>query len=327
MQTRSAARKSAAMAQAPPTPSKPLTKEERPEPMVIQHWDHGDGGNTEGISVKSPRFNPIPVERSFNSLFYGSLSSISSSSSGGGSFSSVEDGPMSSPHASFTASQEAAGDLVSLVARNDTGAVPATPIHPSTGPTRVARGTPKRRLAKRPYPVAGALTGSSSSSSSSMIASPARAPLHRDSAINWNSDPVYGASPMAGIGASGGRHRARTASASLDPDDIFQRELQILLRSKELVLAGVKAVMSEKKGKKQNKRPPPQPTPTRTKPSSTRRPLGPEGTELIDESFRAAPAGPSVYPQDWVAHPSNTLHAHPTLPILDDEKASDAMVH
>ena len=45
---------------------------------------------------------------------------------------------------------------------------------------------------------------------------------------------------------------------------------------------------------------------------STGKPLGPEGTELIDETFRPPPGELGIYPQQWVTHQSTLLQPQPT---------------
>lgn len=42
------------------------------------------------------------------------------------------------------------------------------------------------------------------------------------------------------------------------------------------------------------------------------KPLGPEATEFIDETFRALPGELGVYPERWVTHQSTILRSQPT---------------
>ena len=44
--------------------------------------------------------------------------------------------------------------------------------------------------------------------------------------------------------------------------------------------------------------------------------LGPHGTEIIDENFRAPAGDTSVYPASWVQNQSNGLRSFPTESCL-----------
>ncbi|KAF8970107.1 hypothetical protein BDZ97DRAFT_1914814 [Flammula alnicola] len=263
---------------------------------------------------------------SFSSVFDGSLSSLSSSdggSSSGGSFSSVVDTPMSSVPSQGSGLSRAPSyqDLLDFVAPKDVKpdyhlATPVTPQR-SAGPSRVAHGTPLRR--SQPYP-----PRNPASPMKVTPRTPSR-PLQRTHAQQWimedggalvdiADDPSASTPPIG----------PTTSLNAFEPNRVFEKEMAALLKQHQNIHVNLQAMENTEQEDVDLE----QDTsfmfrggravaPGQVAKQGMPRPIGPHGTEIIDESFRAGPGELGVYPRQWIAHQSTTLKSHPTEQQLD----------
>jgi hypothetical protein len=90
-------------------------------------------------------------------------------------------------------------------------------------------------------------------------------------------------------------------------DEIFEREYQAFMRNRDLTQKLIALEQLNEDVEDDECSPVNKPSPV-----AKAKPLGPEGTELIDETFRALPGECGVYPQRWVTHQSTMLQPQPT---------------
>ena len=115
-----------------------------------------------------------------------------------------------------------------------------------------------------------------------------------------------------------------TSSDQVNEDEIFEREYQTVMENREYMadltrklialeeLNGDMALDTQQMFSIANR----PLLPVQEGPQAKGKPLGPEGTELIDETFRPPPAELGVYPQHWVTHQSTLLQSQPTEPNI-----------
>lgn len=141
-------------------------------------------------------------------------------------------------------------------------------------------------------------------------------PLQRTSPQRWVRDPETGElfesnswSPIIQAASKDGGRSEQT-----NEDEVFEREYHIAMQNRDYMADLTRKLIAldqlneglANDALQISARPP------LVEEAPKARPLGPEGTELIDETFRALPGEPGVYPEEWVTHQSTLLRPQPT---------------
>ena len=139
-------------------------------------------------------------------------------------------------------------------------------------------------------------------------------PVQRTSPQRWVRDPETGelcilesnSWPFVQAASSG-------RSVGANEDEIFERELETAMQNRVYMADLTKKLIALDQ---LNEDQPPVEEDPEVPSEPKAKPLGPEGTELIDETFRAPPGELGVYPERWVTHQSTLLRPQPTEPNI-----------
>lgn len=140
--------------------------------------------------------------------------------------------------------------------------------------------------------------------------------LQRTSAQHWVRDSETG--HLSAIDGNDPQPSVRIAGSDggfgpADQDEIFEREYRIAMARDKLIKQAALEKLNEDIAHDMLHMHIPVSAPSVPEiPRSDRKPLEWEGTEFVDESFRAPPGDPAIYPQQWVTNQSTLLRSQPT---------------
>ena len=241
---------------------------------------------------------------SFSSLFDGSLSSLSSSDESVGSSGSFSDIPDTRSPSDSAQLFESYQNLLDFMGPNNPRPAPrqARPVTPVKNAGRSQGVNPSRHV-----------TLATPKNNNPIPLPTTPRPLKRTAHQRWELNASGNLCPVV-----------EKPTRFSDPEEIRERELKLLEERRKEIQASL-WLGTEKddvamefdaenmpfRGDSSNQnivvasssRIPAQPRPKK---------LGPHGTEIIDENFRAPAGEVSVYPESWVQNQSNGLRSYPT---------------